>query len=244
MKDLVHPLLRNACGRFPRTGARRLAASAKNLVTVRQTESAIGTHATEIERGTGTKTEIGTATVTTATANGTGTETMTVTVTATASVNGTENETAIVTAIVRRREPVAPGTTGMTTTHDGHRVTTDAIVNGIWRVTRRGTVVNETVIGMLHEEQVRERMTGNGVQEGTRRKTEKATMSLGRSERQKTMSEVRKWVAFSRLNQSHRFSNGVHRGQDTMEKPFQPRSERVVLKHRRRERYDACNLAL
>jgi hypothetical protein len=89
-------------------------------------------------------------------------------------------------------------------------VTTDAIVNGTWRVTRRGTVVNETVIGMLHEEQVRERRTGSGVQEETGRKTEKATMSLERSERQKTMSEVRKWVAFSRLNQSHSFfSNGM-----------------------------------
>jgi hypothetical protein len=169
---------------------------------------------------------------------------MTATVTGIATGTATENETATEIAIVRRREPVAPGTTGMTMTHDGHRVTTDAIVNGIGRVTRRGTVVTGTVIGILHEDQVREGMTGNGVQEGTRRKTEKATMSLGRSERQKTMSEVRKWVAFSRLNQSHRFSNGVHRGQDTMEKPFQPRTERVVLKHRRRERYDACNLAL
>jgi hypothetical protein len=111
-------LLRNVCGRFPRTGARRLAASAKNLVIVSQTESAIGIHVTEIERGRGTKTETGTATVTTATAKGTGTEIMTVI--ATASVNGTENETAItanVTAIVRRRETVAPGTTGMTMTH-------------------------------------------------------------------------------------------------------------------------------
>ena len=213
---------------------RRLAASAKNLVIVRQTESAIGTHVTEI--GTETETEIGTATVTTA--NGTGTKTMTATVTGIAT--GTEN----VTATVRRREPVAPGTTGMTMTHDGHRVTTDAIVNGIGRVTRRGTVVTETVIGMLHEDQVRERMTGSGAQEGTKRKTEKATMTLGRSERRKTMSEVRKWVTFSCLNQSLKFSNAVHRGQDTMEKPFQPRTERVVLKHRRRERYDACNLAL
>lgn len=136
------------------------------------------------------------------TATGTGTEIMTVTGIATATVNGTKNETAIVTAIVRRREPVAPGTTGMTMTHDGHRVTTDVIVNGIWRVTRRGTVVTETVIGMLHEDQVRERMTGNGVQEGTRRKTEKATMTLGRGERQKMMSEVRKWVAFSCRNWS------------------------------------------
>jgi hypothetical protein len=201
MNDRVHPLLRNVCGRFPRTGARRLAASAKNLVTVRQTESATGTHVTE--RGTGTGT--GTATVTTATANGTGTEIMTVTVTANGTksetVNGTKNET----AIVRRREPVAPGTTGMTMTHDGHRVTTDAIVNGIWRVTRRGTVVTETEIDMLHEDQVRERMTGNGVQEGTRRKTEKATKTLGRGERQKMMSEVRKWVAFSCRNQSLSF---------------------------------------
>jgi hypothetical protein len=190
MKDRVHLLLRNACGRFPRTGPRRLAASAKNLVTVRQTESATGTHGTEIERGTGT------ATVTTANANGTGTEIMTVTVTAIATVNGTENET----AIVRRRDPVAPGTTGMTMTHDGHRVITDAIVNGIGKVTHRRTVVTETVIGMLHEEQVRGRMTGNGVQEKTMRKTEKATMTLERSERQKMMNEVRKWVAFSCLN--------------------------------------------
>jgi hypothetical protein len=214
MKDLVDPLLRNVCGKFPRTGARRLAASAKNLVTVRQTESATGTHVTEIERGTGTRTGTGiaTATATVTTANGTGTEIMTVTVTATATVNGTGNETATVTAIVRRREPVAPGTTGMMMTHDGHRVTTDAIVNGIWRVTRRRTVVTETVIDMLHEDQVRERMTGNGVQEETRRKTEKATMTLGRGERQKTMSEVRKWVAFSCPNQLLSFFNAVHRG--------------------------------
>jgi hypothetical protein len=227
-----HPLLRNVCGRFPRTGARRLAASAKSLVTVRRTETATGTHVTEIERGTGTET----ATVTTA--NGTGTEIMTVTVTVNGTksetVNGTKNET----AIVRRREPVAPGTTGMTMTHDGHRVTTDAIVNGIWRVTHRGIVVTETVIGMLHEDQVRERMTGNGVQEGTRRKTEKATKTLGRGERQKMMSEVRKWVAFSCRNRSLSFSNAVHRGQDTTQKLFQPRNERVAMKHRRRERYD------
>jgi hypothetical protein len=200
MEDRVYPPLRSVCGRFLTTGARRLAASAKNLVTARQTKSATRTHVTKIERGTGT------ATVTTATANGTGTEIMTVTVTGIATVNGTENETA--TAIVRRRrrEPVAPGTTGMTMTHDGHRVTTDVIVNGIGRVTRRRTVVTVTVIGMLQEEQVRERMTGNGVREGTRRKTEKATMTLGRRERQKTMSEVRKWVAFSCPNQSLSFS--------------------------------------
>ena len=157
MKYRVHLLLRNVCGRFPRTGARRLAASVKNPVTVRQTESATGNRAIEIERGTAT------ATVTTGT--GTGTEIMTVNVTgiATATVNGTENETATATAIVRRRETVAPGTT-VTMTHDGHRVTTDAIENGIGRVTRRGTVVTETVNGLLHEDQVREGMTGNGVQ--------------------------------------------------------------------------------
>jgi hypothetical protein len=168
--------------------ARRLAASAKNLVTVRQTESAIGIHATETERRRG----IRTATVTTATANGkgkgtgTGTEIMTVTVTgiATAAENGI--------GIVRRRESVGPGTTGMMTAHDGHRVTTDAIVNGIGRVTRRGTVVTETEIGMLYEDRVRERRTGNGVQERTGRKTEEATMNLERNERQRTMSEVRK----------------------------------------------------
>jgi hypothetical protein len=201
MEDLIHPLLRNVCGKFPRTGPRRLAASAKNLVTVRQTESAIGTHVTEIERGTGTVT----VTVTTATANGTGTEIMTATVTVSGIATATANGTETATAIVRRREAVAPGTTGMTMMHGGRRVTTDAIVNEIGRVTRRGTVVTETVIGMLHEDQVRERMTGNGVQERTKRKTEKATMTLGRSERQKTMSEVRKWVAFSCLNQSQFF---------------------------------------
>jgi hypothetical protein len=160
---------------------------------VRQTKSATGTHVTKIERGTGR----GIVTVTTATANGTGTEIMTVTVTAIATVNGT--------VIARRREPVAPGTTGMTMTHDGHRVTTDAIVNGIWRVTHRRTAVTETGIGMLHEDQVRERTTGNGVQEGTRRKTEKVTMTLGRSGRQKAMNEVRKWVVFSCLNHSRFF---------------------------------------
>lgn len=196
-------------------GARRLAASAKSLVTVRQTESVTGTHVTEIEKGTGTRTKTGIATATVTIVNGTGTEIMTVTVTgiatATATVNGTESETATVTAIVRRRDPVAPGTTGMMMRHDGHRVTTDAIVNGTGRVTRRGTVVTETVIGMQHEDQVREKMTRNGVQEGTRRKTEEATMSLGRGEREKMMSEVRKWVAFSCLT-SQFLSNAVHRG--------------------------------
>jgi hypothetical protein len=123
--------------------ARRLAASAKNLVTVRQTGTATRIHVTERRRGI----ETATVTVTTATATGkgkgTGTEIMTVTATgiATAAVNGTEN--------VRRRETVGPGTT---TTHDGHRVTTDATVNGIGRVTRHGTVVTETEIGMVHED--------------------------------------------------------------------------------------------
>jgi hypothetical protein len=201
MKDRVHPFLRNVCGRFPRTGARRLAGSAKNLVTVRQTKtkSATGTHVTEIETGRGTVT----------TANGIGTEIMTVTAIAIATVNGTEN--VIETAIARRKEPVAPGTTGMTMTHDGHRVTTDAIVNGIWRVTHRRTVVTETEIVMLHEDQVRERTTGSGVQERTKRKTEKVTMTLGRSERQKAMSEVRKWVVFSCLNQSQFSKRGAQR---------------------------------
>lgn len=97
-------------------------------------------------------------TVTIATANGTGREIMTVTVIAIATVNGTKNVTA--TATARRREPVAPGTTGMTMMHDGHRVTT---VNEIWRVTLQRTVVTETEIDMLHEDQVRERTTGNGV---------------------------------------------------------------------------------
>lgn len=199
MKDRIHSACRNVCARFRMMVPRRLAASAKNL-TVRQTESATGTLVTETERrtgigGTGTATVI----VTTATATGkgkeTGTEIMTVTVTgiATAAVNGTEN----VTAIVRRKETVAPGTTGMTTTHDGHRVTTDAIVNGVGRVTRRGTVVTETGIGMVHEDQVREGRTGNGVQEGTERKTEEATMSPERNERRRMRSEVRKCDAFS-----------------------------------------------
>jgi hypothetical protein len=189
---------------------------------VRQTESATGTLVTETERrtgigGTGTATVIVTTATATGTGKETGTEIMTVTVTgiATAAVNGTEN----VTAIVRRKETVAPGTTGMTTTHDGHRVTTDAIVNGVGRVTRRGTVVTETGIGMVHEDQVREGRTGNGVQEGTERKTEEATMSPERNERRRMRSEVRK-------------------GQDTMQKPLQSRSERVARKRQRRERYD------
>jgi len=158
---------------------------------VKQTESATGTHVTET--GTGIGIETGT-TVTTATANGkekgTGTEIMTGI--GTATVNGTEN----VTGIARRRETVAPGITGMTTTCDGLRVTMDVIANEIWRVTRRGTVVTEIVTGMLHEEQVREKTTGNGVQE-RKRKTEEAMMTLERGERQRMTSEVRKWVAFS-----------------------------------------------
>jgi hypothetical protein len=235
--------------------ARRLAASAKNLVTVnvKQTESATGILVTEtgtgigIGTGIGTGTGTGTATVTatTATANGkgTGTEIMTVTVTeiAAATVSGIEN----VSAIVRRIETVAPGTTGTTTTHDGHRVTMDVIVNEIEKVTRRGTVVTETEteIDMLHEDQVRERTTGNGVQEGTK-KTEEAMMTLERSERQKTKSEVRKCVVFSCLSPSQVFLTAMYRGQNTILKPFQPRTERVVLKHRRRERYDGLTLSV
>jgi hypothetical protein len=220
---------------------RRRAASAKNLI-VRQTESATGTLVTETEIRTGTGgtgTATVTVTVTTATANekgtGTGTEIMTVTVTgiATAAVNGTEN----VTGIVRRRETAGPGTTGMTT-NDGHRVTTDVNVNGTGRVTRRGTVVSETGIGMAHEEQVLEGRTGNGVQEGTERKTEEATMSPERNERERTRSEVRKCDAFQLSKPVSLFLTAMHRGQDTMQKPLQPRTERVALKRQRRERYN------
>jgi hypothetical protein len=189
------------------TVARQLAASGKNL-TVSQTESATGIHVIETERKRGRGRESATMTTATATANGKGkgTEIMTVTVTgiATAAVNGTENVTA---AAVRRKETVVPGTTGMMTTRDGHRVSTDAIVNGTGRMTRRGTVVTETEIGMLHEDQVRNERTGSGVQERTERKTEKATMNLERSERQRAMSEVRKCVVFSCLRQTLSFYN-------------------------------------
>lgn len=240
IKDRIHSVCRNVCARFRMMVPRRRAASAKNLI-VRQTESATGTLVTEIEIRTGTGgTGTATVTVTTATANGkgtgTGTEIMTVTVTgiATAAVNGTEN----VTGIVRRRETVGPGTTGMTTTHDGHRVTTDVNVNGAGTVTRRGTVVSETEIDMVHEEQVLERRTGNGVQEGTERKTEEATMSPERNERERTRSEVRKCDAFQLSKPVSLFLTAMHRGQDTMQKPLQPRTERVALKRQRRGRYD------
>jgi hypothetical protein len=196
---------------------------------------------TERRRGTGTRSATVIATTATATekGKGTGTEIMTVTVTgtgiATAAVNG-EN----VTAIVRRRETVVRGTTGTMTTRDGHRVSTDGIVNGTGRMTRRGTVVTETEIGMLHEDQVREKRTGSGVQEEMGRKTEKATMSLERSERQRAMSEARKCVAFSCLSLSLSFFiTPVHRGQGTILKPLQPRTEKVGLKHQRREKYDS-----
>jgi hypothetical protein len=192
--------------------ARQLAASAKSLIA-RQRENATRTREKGKERRTGIRT--GTVTViviATATANvtenGTGTETEITTVigivivtanaNATVTVNGTENATAIVTGtVVRGRETVAPGITAdMTRTHDGHRVTTAGIVSGIGRATRRETVVTETVIGMPHEEQVREGRTENGVQEGMR-KTVVATMTRERGVRQRTMNEVRKCVAFS-----------------------------------------------
>jgi len=213
--------------------AQQLAVSAKNLVTVRQRESATGIRATETEK----RTEIATATVT-AYGNGTetgtgivivkespeiGTEIMIVTgiVTATATVIGigTESETATVIGIVRKREGVAPGTiVGMMTRHDGRRVTTVAIVNGIGKVTRHETVVTETAIGMPRKDQARKGRTGNGVQEGTM-KTEAAAMSHERS-RSRTMSEVRK-------------------ERDTIPNPLHLRTERVGLKHQRRERYDS-----
>ena len=185
--------------------ARPLAASAKNLATVRQRESATGICVTETEKRTETRTEIATATVTanekgkgTGTGTKIGTKIMTVTVIATVIGIGTENETVIATAIVRGSETVAPGTiVDMRTMHDGHRVTTVATVNGIGRATRHETVVTETVIGMEHEEQVRERTTGNGVQEGTQMTTEAATRSRERGARQRTTSEVRKCVEFS-----------------------------------------------
>jgi hypothetical protein len=197
--------------------ARQLAASAKNLVIVRQRESATETRVTETEKRTETRTEIrteiGTATVTgkgKGTATETATVTMTVTVIATVNANatvivrGTEIVTVTATAIVRGSETVALGTTeGMTTTHDGHRVTTVAIVTEIGRVTHHETVVTETEISMLREGQVRERTIGNGVQEGTGRTTEAAMMSRERSARQRTTSEARKCVRFSFSHASH-----------------------------------------
>jgi hypothetical protein len=124
--------------------------------------------------------------------------TVTVIANATVIVIGTKNEIATVTATVRGSETVAPGTiVGMTTMHDGHRVTTVAIVNGIGRATHHETVVTETEIGMEHEGQVRERMTRNGVQEETETMTEAATMSRERGARQRTTSAVRKCVGFS-----------------------------------------------
>jgi hypothetical protein len=184
---------------------RQLAASAKSLI-VSQTENATGIYVTETKRrrgiGTGSATVIATTAIaiaTTAIANekgtGTGTKTMTVTGIATVAVTG----------IVRRRETVVLGTTGTMTTRDGHRVSTDAIVNGTGRMTRRGTVVTETENGMQHEDQVRGKRTGSGVREEMGRKTEKVTMSLERSERQRAMSEARKCVAFSCLSQSLSF---------------------------------------
>jgi hypothetical protein len=174
--------------------ARPLAASAKKLAIVRQRESATGIRVTGTEKRTKTKTEIAIATAN-GKGTGTGTEIMTVTANATVIVRGTENVTATVTAIVRGSETVAPGTT--VTMHDGHRVTTVAIGNGIGRATHHETVVTETVIGMEHEGQVRERTTGNGVQEGTETMTEAAKMSRERSARERTRSEVRKCVEFS-----------------------------------------------
>jgi hypothetical protein len=172
--------------------AQPLAASAKNLATVRRRESATGIRVTETEteKRTRTRTEI-------ATANGKGTATGTEIMTATATVIGTENVTVTVTAtaIVRGSETVAPGTT--VTMHDGHRVTTVAIVNGIGRATHHETVVTETEIGTEHEGQVRDGTTRNGVQEGTETTTEAAKMSRERSARQRMRSEVRKCVEFS-----------------------------------------------
>ena len=68
--------------------AQQLAASAKNLVTVRQRESATEMRVTETEKRTGTRTEI-------AKGKGTGTEIMTVTVigTVNATATGIENAT-------------------------------------------------------------------------------------------------------------------------------------------------------
>jgi len=184
--------------------ARPLAASAKNLATVRQRESATGIRVTETEteKRTRTRTEIATVTAN-GKGTGTGTEIMTATVNANATVIviGTEN----VTATVRGSETVAPGTT--VTMHDGHRVTTVAIVNGIGRATHHETVVTETVIGMGHEGQVRERTTGNGVQEGTETTTEAAKMSRERGTRQRTRSEVRKCVEFSLSQASLKISD-------------------------------------
>ena len=154
---------------------------------------------------------------------------------------GTENETATVIGIVRRRrrESVAPGTTvGMMRTPDGRRVTTAAIVNGIWKVTRHETVVTKTAIGMPHKDQAREGRTGNGVKEGTT-KTGAAAMSHERG-RSRTMSEVRKCVCtqFSVSN----LLTPKHRGRNTIRNPHYLRTERVGLKHQRRERYDDFTL--
>lgn len=201
---------------------RQLAASAKNLVTARQRESATRIRETETEKGTRIRTGIATATANEKrieTGTGTGTEiTMSVIATATVIVivtaigKGNENGIATVTvtvtatATVKGRETVALGTTvGMTTTHDGHRVTMAAIVNGIGRATRPENVVTETEISMPHEDQVQERKTENGVQEGMGRMTEAATMSHERSVRRRAMSVVRKCVAFSFINLN--FSN-------------------------------------
>jgi hypothetical protein len=201
---------------------RQLAASAKNLVTARQRESATRIRETETEKRTGIRTRIATATANEKgirTGTGTGTEitmsviaTVTVTVTAIGTGNGNGNgngiaiATVTVTATVKGRETVVPGTTvGMMTIHDGHRVTMAAIVNGIGRATRPENVVTETETSMPHEDQVREGRTENGVQEGMERMTEAATMSHERSVRRRAMSEVRKCVGSSFLNLN--FSN-------------------------------------
>jgi hypothetical protein len=219
---------------------------------VRQRKTATGIRVTETEKRTGivianesgNENEKGTG-IETETESGTGTKIMTVTViaTATVTVTGTENET----ATVRGSEIVALGTiVGMTTTPDDPRVIMVVTVNGIGKVTPRETVVTETVIGMRHERQVRERRTRNDVRERMGRKIEAATMNHERSAKQRMMSEVRKCAGFKFLHLSPKISLTLtHRGRNMKRRHLHPRAARAGRKHQRRGRYDGltfpCN---
>jgi hypothetical protein len=203
--------------------AQQLVASARNLVIVRPrrnvrrnakknaTRIATRIYVTEKEtrKGKRKKIKTGIATVI-VTVNGnareTGTKTMIVTVIAIATATatekeketkiGSERETETATVIVKRTETVVPGTTvGMTTTHDGHPVTTVAIANVIGIVTHREIVGTESVIVIRHEDQVRDERIENDAVGGTK-KTEVAMTSLARDERLRPMSEVRRYAVY------------------------------------------------
>jgi len=246
--------------------ARQLVASARNLVIVRPTRNATRNatriyvtriYVTEKETRKGIKTGIATVTVTgSGNARETGTETMIAIATATEKEKeteteiGSERETA--TAIVKRTETVVPGiTVDMTTTHGGHRVTTVVIANVIGIVIHREIAETESVIDTRHEDQVRDGKIENGAAGGTKRK-EVAMTSRARNERPRPMSEVRRYTVYRSLSQCLFLTlTLIRREQDTMWKPLlRPRTKKrtrtrtkvVVLKHRRKERYDWSNL--